>query len=189
MIVKLVIPVVDTEHINCETNLKISNEEYGDMVYNQYKQNDRAIEAYTRGYRPLVGPYDVDSNRLQYNDLTFENIECEAQIMDVKKQEINDDWLRTYVSNGKMSLLIVNINPSDIEPNLESEIRFWMDDSIRLLTDDELDDTTKLKYLPTRSFKIRTDEGEYTIDNCKIVENRSDENFPYCFVIIIEKIR
>ena len=188
MIVKLIIPVVDTDHINCDTDINMTREEYGDMAYNTYKRNDKAIDAYTKGYRSPVDLYEREDSRTHYNDLTFDNIECEAQIMDVKKQEISDEWLKEYVYNGKMLLLIVNVNPSDIDPNVESELRFWMDDSGRLLNDTTLDDTTKLKYLPTRSFKIVTDEGEYKIENCKLVENRSDENFPYCFVIIIEKI-
>lgn len=195
MIVKLIIPVVDTDHINCDTDINMTREEYGDMAYNTYKRNDKAIDAYTRGIRPRSeynNPYitETEYNRgyRKYDDLVFQDVECEAQIMDVKKQEISDEWLKEYVYNGKMLLLIVNINPSDIDPNVESELRFWMDDSGRLLNDTTLDDTTKLKYLPTRSFKIVTDEGEYKIENCKLVENRSDDNFPYCFVIIIEKI-
>ena len=189
MIVKLVIPVVDTDNINCDTDVNLTREEYGDMVYDQYKRNDKAIDAYTRGYRSPVSLYETETQRTHYDDLTFEDVECEAQIMDVKKQEINDEWLKEHAYNGKMFLLIVNVNPSDIDPNVESELRYWMDDSGRLLNDTSLDDTTKLKYLPTRSLKIHTDEGEYTIDNCKIVENRSNDEFPYCFVIIIEKIR
>ena len=189
MIVKLVVPVVDTENINCDSDVSMTRDEYGAMVYDTYKRNDKAIDAYTRGYRRPVDLYERENDRVQYDDLVFQDVECECQIMDVKKQEISDEWLEEYVYNGKMLLLALNINPSDIDLNVESEIRYWMDDSGRLLNDETIDDTTKLKYLPTRTFKIRTKEREYTIENCKLVENRSDENFPYCFVIIIEKIK
>lgn len=194
MIAKLVIPVVNTENINCESNINLSREEFGDMVYDTFRKNDKAIDAYTRGrisrsayYNPYASEDEYDTKHVK--DTVFNEVECECQIMNVKKGEINDDWLREYVYNGKMFLLIFNINPSEMESSVETEIRFWRNDSELILNDEKIDDDmAKLRLLPTRTFKLRTDEQEYTINNCKLIENRSDEKFPYCFVIIIEKI-
>ena len=73
-----------------------------------------------------------------------------------------------------------------------SELRFWLDDSQRVLNDETLDDMAKIKYLPKRELAIKIEEETYTkrynLKNCKMIENRSNEKAPYLFVLMIEKI-
>jgi len=194
MLVKIVLSIIDTEHLNFDTDVKFTADEFRQMVYDNFKKNDKAIDAYTRGIR-YRNPYAYENQNVEVKENKYQEYECECQIMDVKKHEVNEKWLNSYAENGNMFLMIMNFNPTEMEPDAESEIRFWKDDSERVLTmkDDygnELSDILKLKYLPTRTFKLLTENNsEYILENCKLVENRSNEKFPYCFVIIIEKIR
>ena len=87
-----------------------------------------------------------------------------------------------------MSLLLININPNGLENNAEEELRFWVDDSMRIINDNFLDDRTRIKVLPTKTFGVEINNETYTLKNCKLIENRSDKSFPFYFIIMIEKI-
>jgi hypothetical protein len=88
-----------------------------------------------------------------------------------------------------MFLLLLNINPNDIHNNAEEELRFWADDSNKILLDKTLDDRTKLKVLPIKTFGIELKGVDYKLVNCKLIENRSDKKFPFYYIIMVEKIK
>ena len=76
-----------------------------------------------------------------------------------------------------------------MEGDAESEIRFWVDDSKKVHSDNALDDKMKLKILPRRSLIIELPSNkEALLSGCKVIQDFSDKKFPFNFAIIVEKI-
>ena len=75
--------------------------------------------------------------------------------------------------------MIVNLNPTTIDPDAESEIRYWLEDSLRVWRDEALDQRTKILSSPERDLKIVLSDGvKHTLSKCKIFEEYSDEKYP-----------
>ena len=88
-----------------------------------------------------------------------------------------------------MFIIRININPTVLSSDGESELKFWVDDSDKLLKDPVIDKNTKLKHLPTMDLGIDIGTQRLTLQRCKIIENKSNKNFPYYFAVIVEKIK
>lgn len=190
---KLIIPVVDTERGKFEYNGRtLTREEYGDMEYDHFRRTDRQVGRFVENMAHGISNIDTgrwysNLNNREYADLVFIEEECNVLLYDSKMREIDEDFLIKQGEKRGMFLLIVNINPDTLPPNAESEIRFWMRDSNKVINDPYLPEETKLKTLLGRDYKIKFNNRELTIYNCKMVQNFSNKRNPFKFAIIVEK--
>lgn len=179
MLSKLIIPVIDTENSTFETDVKMSNEEF------RYLQEQALIEKndINKGIRNYRNTDEHISNTTKYN--TFKS---ECLFLTPRKEEINEDFFINLLDRENAFLLLININPNDMHNNAEEEIKFWVDDSDRILNDYTLDDRTRIKALPIKTLGIELNGEDYNLINCKLIENRSDRKFPFYYIILVEKI-
>jgi hypothetical protein len=179
MLSKLIIPVIDTENSTFETDVKMSNEEF------RYLQEQALIEKnnINKGIRNYRNTDEHISNTTKYN--TFKS---ECLFLTPRKEEINEDFFINLFDRENAFLLLININPNDMHNNAEEEIKFWADDSDRILNDYTLDDRTRIKALPIKTLGIELNGEDYNLINCKLIENRSDRKFPFYYIILVEKI-
>jgi hypothetical protein len=179
MLSKLIIPVIDTENSTFETDVKMSNEEF------RYLQEQALIEKndINKGIRNYRNTDEHISNTTKYN--TFKS---ECLFLTPRKEEINEDFFINLLDRENAFLLLININPNDMHNNAEEEIKFWADDSDRILNDYTLDDRTRIKALPIKTLGIELNGEDYNLINCKLIENRSDRKFPFYYIILVEKI-
>lgn len=180
MLSNLIITVIDTENSKFETDVRMTNEEF------EYLREQAMIEKNNIN-KGLINPSLKNEH---INDTTkYVDYKCECLFLGAKKQEINEEYFEKLLENQEMFLLLLNINPNDIHNNAEEELRFWADDSNKILLDKTLDDRTKLKVLPIKTFGIELKGVDYKLINCKLIENRSDKKFPFYYIIMVEKIK
>lgn len=194
MLTKMKIPVIDTEHGNYEYEGKLSREEYSEMVLDRFWKTNNQMNRYVNELVSGVEHrYGVSEYRTQQEDnspdIKYELYEAEVLLCNSKKKEVSDDFFYEKFDAKKMFLLILNINPNSMEGDAESEIRFWVDDSKKVHSDDALDDKMKLKILPKRSFIINLEDGkEAKLSGCKIIQDYASKKYPFNFAIIVENI-
>lgn len=195
MLAKLTIPVPDTESGKFEFEGRLSREDFENMSYNQYLSTNGELNRFT--YNLSHGISNVDSSRMRdYReqkddispDILYKFCEAEVFLQNSKKKEVDEDFLLSHIEKGDMFILILNINPNSLDGDAESEIRFWLDDSLGVQRDTEIDDKTKLRILPTRWFYLDINGKQAVIDNCKILQDYSSKKWPFNFAIIVEKI-
>jgi hypothetical protein len=180
MLSNLIITVIDTENSKFETDVRMTNEEF------EYLREQAMIEKNNIN----KGLINASLKNEHINDTTkYVDYKCECLFLNAKKQEINEEYFEKLLENQEMFLLLLNINPNDIHNNAEEELRFWADDSNKILLDKTLDDRTKLKVLPIKTFGIELKGVDYKLVNCKLIENRSDKKFPFYYIIMVEKIK
>lgn len=186
---KIYFPVVNTENGDFSYNQKISNESLIKLQDEQYRRTTDNIDRFLHGYQ-TYGKHEVFDplkDKTVIDEINYVPFECALQGVrdDIN---INPDFFKGFTDNGKMFILKVNINHTVMDPDAESELRFWMDDSRKLLIDRQLDDKTKLKHLPTRDIVLDVENEKYLLHRCKLIEKYKNEKFPYYFAIIVEKI-
>lgn len=179
MLSKLIIPVIDTENSTFETDVKMSNEEF------KYLQEQALIEK--NNINKGIINYNVKNEHIN-NTTKYASYKSECLFLTARKEEINEKYFEDLIDKEQIFLLLININPNDMHNNAEEEIKFWADDSDRILKDNTLDNKTRIKALPLKTFGIELNGEDYELRNCKLIENRSDKKFPFYYIILVEKI-
>lgn len=192
MLTNLIIPVQDTESAKFNYDGNLTRDAYESMVLDQFHRTDRQIDAFLHRNRSRDNfTYDVSDNNYGTYDETYTDneVEVEVLLLDGNRTDFREDFLFDMFDEGRMFILIVNVNPEKLNEDAESELKYWLEDCFRVWDDDTLDRNTKLKVTPSRDLKIRLSDGnKYTLENCKIFEDYSDDNFPLYFAMIVERI-
>ena len=191
MITNLIIPVQDTESAKFEYEGNLTREAYESMVLDRFHRTDRQIDEFMHRDRSNKFAYDLRDNNSEYYDGedTDSEVEVQALLLDSSKKNFDEDFLFDMADRENMFVLIVNVNPEELDDGAESELKYWLDDSMRVWGDDDLDKKTKLEVSPPRNLKIVLSDGnKYTLQNCKIFEDYSDDRYPIYFAMIVEKI-
>ena len=192
MLTKLIIPVINTEDIDFDFRGNLTREEYGEMVMDKFLATNNQMNRFADNIRNGISniPQNIQYSSTihrDFPDFRFNFYETDVYVENGKKQNIDETFFDEYINNGKMFILILNVSPN-MEPDAESELRFWLDDSKKIHNDPMIDTKTKLKALPQRGLKILIGKQEYVLEGCKILQDYPDEKYPFKFAIIVEKI-
>lgn len=188
MIAKLIIEVIDTEKGNYDYGKEFNEEEYGNQLLTHVRRTGRDIDNMFYSGRINYNPYAKEVADYKDVDFLSNDSECEALFLDAQKKEVNEEYFLNHIKDGKMFITIVNINPNSLENDAESELKFWIDDSKKILNDNDLTDEVKLRNLPTRNLKLKINDDVYLLKNNKIIQDFSNEKYKFFFGIIVMKI-
>ena len=194
MIGKIFIPIIQLIDIEYDENFKyevikrydFKNDEIRDKEHRAEMHND-SINEYTLS---LYDRINMDDD-YHVKDIPhiIKQCECECFITDSEDGDVSYNFIDSVIDSGRMSILKININPDTIEPDCETELKFWLDDSKKLLKDRSLDKATKMKYLPMRTFKLELGGNDCILHNCKMFRHYNDvKNAPFYFAVLVEKI-
>lgn len=192
MLTKLIIPVIDTESGRFDYNGELTRDEYGEMVMDKFLATNNQMNMFVDNIRRGISnvPQNIQFSstvRRDFPDIKYNFFDTDVFVENGKKENIDETFFEKYINNGEMFILILNVNPN-MEPDAESELRFWIDDSKKIHNDPMIDTKTKLKALPQRGLKILIGKQEYVLEGCKILQDYPDEKYPFKFAIIVEKI-
>ena len=185
MLCKILIPIIDMGELKYDENFErnVIGTFKSDDEKEMYEQGNSTVlsNMYSRrGYDDGYVAHDVKQN--------MKISECECFITDADGNEIDTGKLDFIVNNGKMFIMKININPNTIDSDCESELKFWIDDSNKLLNDTALDNRTKIKHLPKKDMFIVLGDKKYMISGCKMFGMYRVDNAPFYFATLIEKI-
>ena len=194
MIGKIFIPIIQLNDIEYDENFKyevikrydFKNGEIRDKEHRAEMHND-SINEYTLS---LYDRINMDDD-YHVKDIPhiIKQCECECFITDSEDGDVSHSFIGRVIDSGRMSILKININPNTIEPDCETELKFWLDESNKLLKDRSLDKTTKMKYLPMRTFKLELGGNDCILHNCKMFRYYDNvKNAPFYFAVLVEKI-
>lgn len=186
MLTKIYFPIKDTHSIKCDTNLTVGDFE----VLDNLRRTGRYIDAYLEGnqindgYMRRLGQSEF-VNKVN-DDKYSDEIECE--VLDSNRYDIHDDFILNNAMAGKKFVLIININPETIPDDAEEDVRFWIDDSIKLWKSNKFDNNTKLKFSRRANIKIELSDGEmYMLCDCIVFEQYATEKNSLRFAILVNK--
>ena len=193
MIAKLYVPIIDLSRANFDYGRNLTNEEMADMEYEKFRRTDRQVDNYvTQMQYGRDNRWDVRearNNRKDFSNVIDEDeyVQCEAFFADSKKKEISEEFFFEH-DNGKKFIITININPNSLEQEAESELRYWRDDSNGVLNDRTMDNQTKIECLMRRNLGIELRGVRRKLEDCRIIADFSNKEFPYYYGILVSKI-
>ena len=188
---KIYFPVRNLDNGDFDYGKEISTDELIRLQDEQFRRTDASISRYVHGYGKDVNGgrvFELRQKKAVLDEVNALPMECAILGMN-EGDELDNDFFLDKRNSGKMFIIRININPTVLSSDGESELKFWVDDSDKLLKDPVIDKNTKLKHLPTRDLGIDIGTQRLTLQRCKIIENKSSKNFPYYFAVIVEKIK
>ena len=189
-ITRIYFPVMNLDNGDFSYDKEISTEELIRLQEEQFRRTDANVDRYVHGYGRSgggSGMFELSERKAVLDETNSIPFECNVQGVN-DNIIIDSAFFENKLNDGKMFILRMNINPTVIDIDGESELRFWLDDSKKLLEDRTLDNNTKLKHLPKRDIGIDVEKNKYMLRGCKIIERRCSDKFPYYFAVIVEKI-
>lgn len=190
MIIDLLIPILKISD-NFDYNQSINQNDYINMLNTNFAESYYDIE----NYMTDNNHNNIYYNKYRYikpisnNEDIFDYSKVKANITDMYNNEIYINNLNDYLYNGKMFILIVNIDPETVDETVESELLFWLKDSEKINNSKLLDDNKKLLSLPVKTLKIQTNNKALFLTDCRVLDIYSDINRgQFKFAILIKKI-
>lgn len=123
---------------------------------------------------------------------------CEGNVRNINGSEVNTTQLDRLWASKEQFALYVYLNEKEfiMKPDLETDLKMWIKDSLKILNTTKLDEVEKMKHLPKKDFKIDFDNNKShaVLKNCKFVKLLSSirkangEPMITSFAIIIERI-
>lgn len=190
MITKIYFPSINTDSIVCDSNIKISNEEYDKLVANKIYENRSDVESYLKyGNTGIRNNFQQNSNVKDYIMYSPFEAYVTQYNPNSSNNSVNDYFFEDAIINNKMVLLNININPNSFEDDAESEVKMWVGESIKIHNDKQLDNKTKMSYLPSYNLKMElTDGRQIYLNECKIIKDISSKNSPLNILIIVNNL-
>ena len=183
------IPTINIKN-DFDAKKHIDGASYINMLNANYNESSNDIDAYmNNGYKANRNysyyqkvNYNNDKNYYSYNKV-------ESNISDINDNNIDKNEILLYYNKQDMFVLILNINPDTLDEDSESEIKFWIRDSMKINNDQTMDDDLKIISLPNRNLKIEIDNKIFVLNKCRILDNYSDIKIGKIkFAILVEKI-
>ena len=136
--------------------------------------------------------------KVNVKNQTYAFHKCEGNVRNINGSEVNTTQLDRLWANKEQFALYVYLNEKEfiMKPDLETDLKMWIKDSLKILNTTKLDEVEKMKHLPKKDFKIDFDDNKShaVLKNCKFVKLLSSirkangEPMITSFAIIIERI-
>ena len=136
--------------------------------------------------------------KVNVKNQTYAFHKCEGNVRNINGSEVNTTQLDRLWANKEQFALYVYLNEKEfiMKPDLETDLKMWIKDSLKILNTTKLNEVEKMKHLPKKDFKIDFDNNKShaVLKNCKFVKLLSSirkangEPMITSFAIIIERI-
>lgn len=123
---------------------------------------------------------------------------CDGNIRNINGSEVSVSQLDRLWANKEQFGLYVYLNEKEFlsKPDLETDLKMWIQDSQKIMNIGKLSDEEKVFHLPKKDFKIDFDNGKShaVLKNCKFakllssVVKQNGEPMITSFAMIIERI-
>jgi len=170
----LYVPFIDTDLGENSFNYSNDNLDYLSELQNA-QQNIVGGENYfnsvpdekTIGFNPFM--YKDQNNNIDYS-LSFCEVPCRFLDISEKDEDINN--LLGYAQNNEPFISIFQINEDEVDEESAIELKGWITESKKVmdLPVNQYSEDIKLQLQPSRDFKIKVDEYEADLINCKLAD-------------------
>ena len=123
---------------------------------------------------------------------------CDGNIRNINGSEITVTQLDRLWANKEQFGLFIYLNEQEFirKPDLETDLKMWIQDSQKIMNIAKLSDEEKMFHLPKKDFKIDFDNGNChaVLKNCKFakllssIKKANGEPMITSFAMIIERI-
>lgn len=202
MKVCLYIPFANGDAVNGFTYDRadeLTTKKYVKMEEDEYYGHRNVVDhmvTSSLGNNMSYNPYEKRKINVKNQSYAFHK--CDGNIRNIDGTEVTPTQLDRLWANKEQFGLYIYLNEQQFlrKPDLETDLKMWIQDSHKIMNIDKLTDEEKVFHLPKKDFKIDFDNGEShaVLKNCKFAKLLSSykkangEQMITSFAIIIERI-
>ena len=117
------------------------------------------------------------------DNIKYEYYHINCPIFNMRKNDMQVFELTKCRAEGLMFIMIVDIPIGTLESDIESELRFWVKDSMSINIHHEIPDNKRLEMLPTKNIKIKMGDFEGELKGCRVINYEK----PFRLTLLVEK--
>lgn len=156
--------------------------------YNQHKDGVDMMVMNSDGIGMNMARNPFRKERNKYNQQTFYYQPVECKVFDIDNKDEKIDELLEFYKTGEQFIVIVALldMSSDESGELESDVKSWANESMKINRTNRMTEDEKLKSLSKKSLKLKFKDSNHSaiLKNCKMVEVYSRNKFAF----LVEKI-
>lgn len=178
------------EEITPKKYVKMENDEYY-----QHKDGVDYMVVSSLGRNMAYNSYEKRTINAKKQNYSFHK--CDGNVRNIDGSEVTSTQLDRLWANQEQFGLYIYLNEEQFmkKPDLETDLKMWIQDSQKIMRIDKLTEEEKIFHLPKKDFKIDFDDNKHAIlKNCKFAKLLSNIKKPdgqpmiTSFAMIIERI-
>jgi len=170
---------------------EISQKEYANAMVEYYNQHKDGIDSVfmSKGLGRNIAVNPFRKEKVKYNQQTFYYQPVEAKVFDIDgKDEKIDELIQFYKTCEQFIVIIalLNLSSADESGELESDIKAWTRESVKINRTNKMTEDEKIKSLSKKSLKLKFKDSKSSaiLKNCKMIEVYSRNKF----ALLVESI-
>ena len=170
---------------------EISQKEYANAMVEYYNQHKDGIDSVfmSKGLGRNIAVNPFRKERVKYNQQTFYYQPVEAKVFDIDGKDEKIDELIQFYKTGEQFIVIIallNLSSADESGELESDIKAWTRESVKINRTNKMTEDEKIKSLSKKSLKLKFKDSKSSaiLKNCKMIEVYSRNKF----ALLVESI-
>ena len=170
---------------------EISQKEYANAMVEYYNQHKDGIDSVfmSKGLGRNIAVNPFRKEKVKYNQQTFYYQPVEAKVFDIDGKDEKIDELIQFYKTGEQFIVIIallNLSSADETGELESDVKAWTRESIKINRTNKMTEDEKIKSLSKKSLKLKFKDSKSSaiLKNCKMIEVYSRNKF----ALLVESI-
>lgn len=165
----------------------ISLKEYTQMVLEDYNEHkDGILSTFAMSFGDNMARNNFTKEKYKYKQQDYYFDDTEVNLYDKNKNDIKIDELISYFQTEKPFIIIINMYKIGQNEDLETDIKNWAGESIKINKSNKLTKIEKLKGLSKKDLKITftNEKSNAILKNCKMIDYINNRTFAF----LVEKI-
>lgn len=164
--------------------------------YYGHKDNVDQMVSTSLGNNMSVNPFEKRKINVKNQNFSFHK--CDGNIRNIDGSDITTTQLDRLWANNEQFGLYVYLNEEQFrkKPDLETDLKMWIQDSQKIMNITKLSDEEKVFHLPKKDFKIDFNDGKShaVLRNCKFakllssIRKANGEPMITSFAMIVERV-
>jgi len=170
---------------------EISQKEYANAMVEYYNQHKDGIDSVfmSKGLGRNIAVNPFRKEKVKYSQQTFYYQPVEAKVFDIDGKDEKIDELIQFYKTGEQFIVIIallNLSSADESGELESDIKAWTRESVKINRTNKMTEDEKIKSLSKKSLKLKFKDSKSSaiLKNCKMIEVYSRNKF----ALLVESI-
>lgn len=166
---------------------EIPAQQYAKLVVDEHYKFRDGIDSTVRArYSQNMSINTFEKIKNKYKQQTFYYNDCPCHVYNIEEQDATIDELIRYFQTKEQFILILALQNMKENPDLETDMKMWTRESMKITRAPQLTEEEKILNLPKKDFKIKFIDAKSCaiLKECKLLEMRGQ----HVYAIVVNNI-
>lgn len=171
-----------------KTGEGLTYKEYDKRLRDDYNNINNSLNNYLSGNSNidyLNKKYGIlDKTNMKKDNTKYEYYDVDCSVYNMRKVDMQPFELVRCRAEKLMFIMIIDVPVKLIDSDVESELRFWIKDSMSINVHHEIPDAKRLEMLPKKDLKIKMGDVSGILNKCRVINFEA----PFRLTILVDSI-